>query len=138
MMQPCTISEYAARLAIPLEDCLIPCRFCDCYLDYLDLIAFDVKVLRLIWRDTFVYGCCGECSKKNAKAELNHFYERSVSLVELVAEENKPLKDIIVRCGFCLKLLSYLEKVHTSNSGQGLFHRVRNGWKGFCWCCSPA
>lgn len=138
MEQPSSISDYAGALDIPIEDCLVPCTFCDEFLDFRDLIAFDCKGLQLLWKDFHVYGCCIECSKKSARAELDYFYEFSVTVEGLLHREQKCLESILVRCGFCLKKLSFLEKVHTSQSGLGLFHRVRNSWKGICWSCTPS
>ena len=47
--KPQTVKQLGERLCIPLEDILLPCRFCERFLPYIDLLQFDFKVLQLIW-----------------------------------------------------------------------------------------
>ncbi|ALP46945.1 E6 protein [Cervus elaphus papillomavirus 2] len=134
MEQPRTIRAYAAFLKIPFEDCLVQCRFCNKFLDFLELCGFEDKRLQLIWRDSFVYGICACCAKENACKELSEYYEFSLTLKDLL-KKRVHLGDLIVRCLRCLRLLSYLEKLDLLSERKPV-HRVRGSWRGVCrFCC---
>lgn len=133
--KPQSVQELANTLCIPLVDILLPCRFCNRFLAYIELVAFDLKGLQLIWTDEdFVFACCTSCAYATAQYEFQQFYEQSVSARELEELEQKPIGQITIRCKFCLKKLDLVEKLDTCYRHQQ-FHKVRRNWKGLCRHC---
>lgn len=133
--KPQTVKELGDRLCIPFEDILLPCRFCERFLPYIDLLQFDFKVLQLIWtEEDLVFACCCTCAHASAQFEFARYYERSVTGREIEQVEQKRIGLIPVRCQFCLKLLDFLEKIDICYKRQQ-FHKVRGNWKGRCRLC---
>ncbi|ANZ90238.1 E6 protein [Bos taurus papillomavirus 17] len=135
MAYPRSILEYASRIGIPLQDVVLPCKFCEKFLEFLDCVAFDCKGLNLIWRDDLVYGACMRCCTRLAVAEFKFYYEYSVNVSNLIEQENKCLSDILVRCAFCLQSLSLTEKIISGSCS--LIHKVRGNWRSICMYCMP-
>ncbi|AEM24663.1 transforming protein [Human papillomavirus 145] len=133
--KPQTVRELGDRLSIPIIDLLIPCRFCNRFLPYIDLLAFDYKTLQLIWtEEDFVFACCCSCAHASAQFEFTKFYEFSVIGKELEQVEHQHIGAIPVRCHYCLRLLDLLEKLEVCYTHQQ-FHKVRGNWKARCRHC---
>lgn len=132
---PRTVKELADTLTIPLIDLLIPCRFCDRFLTYFELLNFDYKHLQLIWTiEDLVYACCSSCAFASAQFEFTNYYEGFVQGKAIETIENSPIGSISIRCQYCLKLLDLVEKLGNCYNQQP-FHKVRGGWKGLCRHC---
>lgn len=134
MARPGRIVDLTAQLQIPIGDILLPCNFCGKFLTFLELLEFDYKNLRLIWKDNLAFGCCTVCAFTTAIYELRTYHQETVTGIELEGRAQAPIGDIIVRCLFCLKQLDLLEKLDIC-ARQQHFHRVRNHWKGLCRHC---
>lgn len=133
--KPYSVRELADTLCIPLVDILLPCRFCQRFLTYIELVNFDRKCLQLIWTDEdFVFACCSSCAFASAQFEFSNFYEQSVCGWEIELVEHKAVGDITIRCKFCLRKLDLLEKLDICYRQQQ-FHKVRRNWKGLCRHC---
>ena len=133
--KPFSVQQLADTLCIPLVDILLPCRFCQRFLTYIELVSFDRKGLQLIWtQEDFVFACCSSCAFATAQFEFSNFYEQSVCGWEIEIVEQKPVGDIIIRCKFCLKKLDLIEKLDICYKEEQ-FHKVRRNWKGLCRHC---
>lgn len=133
--RPLTIQHLSDKLTVPIEDLLVPCRFCNRFLTYLELRQFDYKFLHLIWTDEdFVFACCGGCAFASAQFEYQQYYQGTVYGREIEQLEQKPIGDIPIRCQYCLKFLDLIEKLDICCLNQA-FHKVRNHWKGRCRHC---
>lgn len=134
MARPGRVVELSGYLQIPVGDLLLPCNFCGKFLTFAELLEFDYKNLRLIWKDALVFGCCTVCAFATAIYELRTFHQETVTGYEIEGRAQAPLASVVVRCLFCLKQLDLLEKLDICARHQE-FHRVRSHWKGLCRHC---
>lgn len=133
--KPKSVKELADRLAIPLVDLLLPCKFCKRFLSYIELVSFDFKRLQLLWTtEDFVYASCTSCLYATAQYEFIKFFEATVIGRQIEIVEQKPVGEIPIRCRFCLGLLDLIEKLDICARHKE-FHKVRNNWKGVCRLC---
>nr|QCQ84420.1 E6 [Human papillomavirus 38] len=133
--KPQTVQQLSDKLTVPVEDLLLPCRFCNSFLTYIELREFDYKGLQLIWtREDFVFACCSSCAYASAQYECQQFYELTVFGREIEQVEQQTIGLIVIRCQYCLKCLDLIEKLDICCSHQA-FHKVRGNWKGRCRHC---
>ncbi|CAA52482.1 early protein [Human papillomavirus 9] len=133
--KPRTVKELADTLVIPLIDLLIPCKFCNRFLSYFELLNFDHKCLQLIWtEEDLVYGLCSSCAYASAQLEFTHFFQFAVVGKDIETVEGTAIGNICIRCRYCFKLLDLVEKLATCYKFEQ-FYKVRNSWKGLCRHC---
>ncbi|UXR08072.1 MAG: E6 protein [Varecia variegata papillomavirus 1] len=136
MAVPRTIAELCGSLGVPRKDILLACIFCREFLQFGDLCAFDYKNLSLVWRGQTVFGACGRCIRLRAVCEIVQQSALCLEADGVEAITHKKLKDILVRCRVCFKLLDYPEKLQCA--GRRIpFILVRRWWRAFCRCCLP-
>ena len=134
MERPRTVQVLSQNLGIPIEDLLIPCKFCDRFLAYIELLQFDYKQLQLIWIDELVYACCSSCAHASAAFEYKNYLEGTVQGRQIEEVTQRSIGFITIRCIYCLKFLDLLEKLDNCARHQQ-FYKVRGNWKGLCRHC---
>nr|WJJ59266.1 MAG: E6 protein [Hydrurga leptonyx papillomavirus 3] len=135
MARPLTLTDLAASVGEPIERILIKCVFCSEPLTISDKVAFEVKVLSIVWCGDRYFGVCVTCSR--ARSYLDVLWNRGPCLEAegLEALLNKPLSNIAVRCQYCLALLSFLEKLICAIQKKP-FLLVRTVWRNTCSECA--
>nr|WJJ59260.1 MAG: E6 protein [Hydrurga leptonyx papillomavirus 2] len=130
-MEKCaSVLELAQRLDIPLQDILLKCIFCDCFLDLFSLQHQVYANLQLVWRDHHAYGCCLQCARASGRYESARYHQGTVCSSLLgVAFLGK-----LVRCLLCLRQLDCSEKLSVLSDRQSV-HRVRGRWRALCRVC---
>lgn len=134
MDRPRTILQLTQHLNIPVEDLLVPCKFCKRFLTLIELLQFDYKNLQLIWHEDLVYGCCCSCAYASAAFEFKNHFEFQVVGKQIEEITQQSIGFINIRCVFCLKNLDLLEKLDNCARHQQFF-KVRGNWKGLCRHC---
>lgn len=131
---PTRLDEYCRYFDISFFVLRIRCIFCSSFLDPQDLASFYMKQLNLIWKNKIAYGCCSLCLKLSAIYERNNFFQCAVNSVNIEHLAKKPLKDIVVRCLGCFKLLDLAEKFDIKVKEE-LYCLIRGHWRGLCRNC---
>lgn len=111
----------------------INCNFCWKPLTVLEKVLFDYTNLVLLWKGGRPLGACQFCIKKLATYEFVRFFDRSISCddVELLFGS---VVEAPIRCHFCLRSLSYSEKVQIATERRAVF-KVRGGLRALCYWC---
>lgn len=131
---PTDLKEYCTVFNISFFDIHVPCVFCKHSVSLQNLADFYCKGLSLLWKNNNCYACCSLCLKSIAKYEFEQYFTCSVKCHLIEAVVLKPLKDIVVRCRFCYKLLDYAEKLDCCARNFD-FCLVRGHWKNVCRFC---
>ncbi|ATQ38168.1 E6 [Gammapapillomavirus sp.] len=134
-LQATNLEDYCKLNNISFFDLSLRCVFCKHKIDTLELAAFHEKHLSLVFKeDGQCYASCSNCLRLAARYELENFYRCSVeaTCIEFVCK--KPLKEIIVRCVLCYKLLDLIEK-YDCIVGDLPFVLVRRHWRNYCRFC---
>ena len=134
MERPRTVQVLSRHLEIPIEDLLVPCKFCERFLTYIELLQFDYKQLQLIWIEDLVYALCSSCAYASAAFEYKNYLEGTVKGREIEQVTQQSVGFITIRCIYCLKHLDLLEKLDNCARHQQFF-KVRGNWKGLCRHC---
>lgn len=133
-LQPTNLEDYCKFHNCSFFALSFPCVFCKHKVDYLGLAEFHHKTLNLLYKDNVPYVCCSPCLKLTAKYELQQYYRCSVDAACIEFLCKQPLKDIIVRCLLCYRLLDYLEK-YDCVVCDFPFVLVRHHWRNYCRFC---
>nr|AYA94775.1 MAG: E6 protein [Human papillomavirus] len=131
---PTRLDEYCRYFDISFFVLRLRCIFCNSFLDPQDLARFYMKQLNLIWKNKVAFGCCTLCLNLSAIYEKTKFFQCTVNSVNIEHLARKSLKDIPVRCLFCLKLLDLAEKFDIKVR-EDLYCLVRGHWRGVCREC---
>lgn len=131
---PTTLESYCNYFRVSFFDLKLKCIFCKFVLSTLDLAAFHVKELSVVWRKNEPFLCCTACLRLTAQFEKENYLICTARSDLLSGLLGKPLSDIVIRCQYCFKLLDYAEKLrHLYNNADFLL--VRGLWRGDCRNC---
>lgn len=103
-------------------------------MDAFQLSIFQDRQLSLIWRGNRCFAACLRCIRSVAAIERNKYFQCTVQGEYIEHFTQKPLQNLIVRCLFCMWLLSGEEKIELIACGER-FYLVRGAWKGICRKC---
>lgn len=131
---PTSLDEYCRVFHISFFDVKLQCVFCKHFINLQELADFYSKHLSLIWKGCLCFGSCNACLRLIAKFELENHFQCSVRGIFLEDLVNKKLKNIIVRCMVCYKLLDYMEKFDCCCRNLD-FVLVRGHWRNICRLC---
>lgn len=131
---PKFLNDYCVYYKINFFDLRLPCIFCDIIVNPQELASFYMKKLSLIWKTGRVYACCTKCLALSARFEKDKYFQCLVSSAAIEHLTQKPLKDICVRCLYCLSLLDLAEKIDIKFKGLS-YCLVRGHWRGLCRNC---
>ncbi|AXQ03961.1 E6 [Canine papillomavirus 23] len=134
MAAPASIGDLCVFLGRPAPQIQLFCIFCGNDLNNVDKLNFDKKALRLIWRGCGVYGACNKCCEFRAYDDCLKNTQCTFEGDGVEAVTGLRLQDVVVRCRFCLGLLTTAEKVAATHR-QEPFHLVRKYWRGTCSSC---
>ena len=107
---PTKLNDYCTYFEISFFDLSLKCIFCKHYLTLVDLAKFHEKNFCLVWRKNICYACCDKCVFCSARYEANKHFQCTFNTSTLHAVVQKPLQDIDIRCYYCLRVLSLVEK----------------------------
>ncbi|ALY11242.1 E6 [Canis familiaris papillomavirus 17] len=129
-----TLGSLCAFYNSDLDSILVPCIFCDRFLDGKDKRAFDGKSLSLVWRSGIPYAVCSPCCVERAFEDCckNVIVTLEGDGVEKLCM--RPLCEVPVRCKYCLKPLSAGEKIRCVEKRQP-FGLIRGRWRNVCGNC---
>lgn len=131
---PTGLADYCKVNNISFFDLKLPCIFCNFLVELQELADFYCKKLSLVYRNKKCYACCRKCLRLSALFEKENYFQCTVPAAIVEDLVNQNLKDIAIRCMYCVKLLDYLEKLDIYYRG-GVFYLVRSKWKGCCRNC---
>lgn len=131
---PYNLEDYCRVFAISFFEIRMPCLFCKFTVPTVDLASFHCKQLRLVWRDSTCFACCGKCIRLLAKHEFDHYCICVCKGTTLEHLCKKDLASVIVRCVECLCLLDFAEKLYCDRKGLP-FYLVRTHWRNCCRNC---
>lgn len=134
LLHPLCIDEYCNYYQISKETLTLPCIFCKNLVDAFQLSVFQQRQLSLIWRGNTCFAACVRCISSVATLERNKFCQCTVKGEYIEHFTRTPLQNLIVRCLYCMRLLSSEEKIEIIACG-GQFMLVRGSWKGTCRQC---
>nr|AYA93944.1 MAG: E6 protein [Human papillomavirus] len=132
---PTCLKEYCEYFGICFFDLNLKCIFCRCTCELVDLALFFQKNLRLVWRTNVPFACCNRCLELCARYESERYSVCSVKAENLHALIHIPLQDVLLRCNYCLGLLTSSEKVDLTTRGRYCW-LVRGHWRAICSKCS--
>ncbi|ATQ38359.1 E6 [Gammapapillomavirus 12] len=131
---PLKLDDYCKHYGISFFNLRLRCIFCKHWIDTVQLAAFHVKRLTLLWRNDVCFACCTPCLTLSARYERERFYQCSVKSDFLEDILHKPLADIVIRCVDCLCMLDLIEKIEHLLLDRP-FHLIRGYWRGTCRNC---
>lgn len=135
LLKPLCVEEYCNFFHIDLCDVTLPCIFCRRVVDAVQLSVFQQRKLSLVWRGDHCFAACLQCLRQVADIERTKYFQCLVRGEYIEHCTQTPLQNLVVRCLFCMSLLSSDEKVDVIASGEN-FYLVRSHWKGICRSCS--
>ena len=131
---PTSLDDYCKVFRVSFFDVRLQCVFCKRFLCLQELADFHVKHLSLIWKGCSCYSSCSNCLKLIARYEFENHCQCTVKSDLFEDVVNKKLKDVIVRCLYCYKLLDFIEKFDCCCRGLD-FSLVRGHWRNCCRIC---
>lgn len=131
---PTSLDEYCTRFNIALSDLRLRCVFCNYYLSPQQLFSFYQKHLCLIWKNFNCFACCLPCIRLAARFEQENYTQCAVDCGSLETFLGVSINIVKIRCLFCLRLLTVLEK-RDCISKKEQFYLVRGRWRGCCREC---
>lgn len=132
--QPRRVADLANVLGVLPEEVSLLCNFCRGQLSSQDLHAFDQKCFKLLWKGDGVYGCCSVCARWLARSEHDIYCRVELSGFDVLVLTRVPLSVLFMRCRFCLKVLTFLEKLDMIRFDLNFCH-IRGWWRGICRFC---
>nr|AYA93903.1 MAG: E6 protein [Human papillomavirus] len=135
LLKPLCLDEYCNYFGVDITTLTLPCIFCHDIIDALQLSIFRERKLSLVWRGQNCYAACLQCVSNVAKIERERYFQCLLKGEYIEHCTQTPLQSLIVRCLYCMSLLSGAEKIDVIASG-GNFCLVRCHWKGVCHKCS--
>lgn len=130
-----SVYELCRRLNKKASDVQLNCIFCGGTLTDYDKFTFDVKALCLITRGgKGPYGACVRCCEFRAFADCVRNAQCTLELDGVERVTGKRSEDIVVRCMFCLGLLTNADK-KLAKEKRKPFILVRKCWRGSCGAC---
>lgn len=133
--RPTSLEEYCRRFNISFFDLRVPCIFCLHPVNLQELAAFYLKRLSLIWRADRCFACCELCLKLSAQYERENYFQCAVYTSVIEGLLNQELRNVIIRCMFCCRLLDTIEKFDSLYRDDVLC-LVRGKWRGTCRHCT--
>lgn len=134
LLFPVCVEEYCNYFGVTFSELNFLCIFCRCPVPPLELLTFQYRQLSLVWREGTCYAACIACIERVAKYERDKFFQCAVNGMYIEFFTKTPLQDLIVRCMFCMRLLTSEEKIDIIGAG-ATFCLVRGHWKGYCRDC---
>lgn len=134
LLFPICLDEYCNYFGVDFTDLNLPCIFCRASISSAELSIFQLRQLSLVWRDGCCYAACLTCIESVAKYERDKYFQCTVNGMYIEYFSRKPLQELIVRCLYCMSLLTSEEKIDTIGCGCNFF-LVRGHWKGVCRSC---
>nr|AYA94034.1 MAG: E6 protein [Human papillomavirus] len=134
LLFPICLEEYCSYFGVLLEDLELPCIFCRLLISPEQLSVFQARNLSLVWREGNCYAACLQCISDVARYERDKYFQCTVNGIYIEYFTQKPLQELVVRCLYCMALLTNEEKVDTIGCGCN-FYLVRTHWKGVCRSC---
>uniref|UniRef100_A0AAU7E3Q4 Protein E6 n=1 Tax=Rousettus bat papillomavirus TaxID=3141903 RepID=A0AAU7E3Q4_9PAPI len=136
---PGTVRELCELLETPASSIDIPCYFCKRSLDDQDKHNFEIRDLRLTYKEGKPYASCGRCTRAAARHEresARHCVPVTLREIELL--EGTEIEHISVRCTKCLKPLGLAEKVAYASGGFYAIALGRQTYRAVCrFCMQP-
>lgn len=134
LLYPLCLQEYCNYFNLDKSTVTLPCIFCRNNIDSLQLAIFEQRQLSLVWRGNNCFAACVSCLSNVAAFERNKYFQCTVKGEYIEFFTRTPLQNLIVRCLFCMWLLSGDEKIELIACGEN-FYLVRGSWKGICRKC---
>ena len=134
LLYPICLEEYCSYFNVAFDTLTLPCIFCRGTVWATELEVFQRRRLSLVWRGNNCYAACLRCINRTAAYERFKYFQWSVKAEYIEYFSQTPLDSLIVRCLFCMALLTNEEKVDIIASGS-TFQLVRGHWKGVCREC---
>lgn len=134
LLYPLCIDEYCNYFHVNLCDLTLPCIFCRTCVSSLQLATFRERCLSLVWRGDICYAACVRCINLVAEIERVKYFQCTLRGEYIEYFTQQPLQELIVRCLYCMGLLTNEEKIDVIACGQN-FCLVRGHWKGICHNC---
>lgn len=131
---PKFLDDYCIHFQINFFALRLPCVFCANILNAQELAGFYMKKLSLIYKHNSVFACCSKCLVLSAKYERENFFQCMVTSSAIEHLTKKVLKDICIRCLYCLTLLDLAEKIDIKHK-EIPYCLVRGHWRGPCRNC---
>lgn len=131
---PTRLDIYCSEFGINLFDLRLSCVICKNIVPVSEAAEFHEKTLSVIWKNAQPYLACRFCLQRLAKHEQEHFFSGVVTAAELAAELGTPLLGILVRCRYCLRLLTTSEKANLLATNQRI-DKIRNFYRATCKYC---
>lgn len=134
LLYPICVEEYCSYFDVQFDELALPCIFCRIPVCSDELTTFQCRKLSLVWRKGDCYAACLACIADVAKYERDRYFQCTINGLYIEYFAQKPLQDLIVRCLYCMALITNEEKIDTIGSGCN-FYLVRGNWKGVCRSC---
>ncbi|AGM75106.1 E6 protein [Talpa europaea papillomavirus 1] len=131
---PKTVAELYLSKGTSEHELRLPCNFCKKELTLLEQSAFAEQNFHLLWKDGLAYGCCKLCLAASAQKELVTFFEKLVSIVDVVAVLKKNIEEIEIRCSRCLYALTASEKQSALENKESVLI-VKKRFRSYCSNC---
>lgn len=129
-----SVAGLSSALGVNVFQLRLQCNFCCCLLNYFEKLHFDLYGLHLIFKDGRHFGICRACCRIIGTAEVLVFLDGTFSAAAVEDLLGLAFPSVTVRCYFCFRPLSRLEKQQIQSSGEEVY-RVRNRWKSKCFLC---
>lgn len=131
---PTRLDVYCDTYGITLFNLALPCVICKNIVRLTEAAEFHEKSLAVLWKNRRPHLACRVCLSALAKFEQDNFYTDSIRAQDLAASIGTPLLGILIRCNFCMRLLSHSEKADLLANNCPV-HRVRQHFRAPCRFC---
>lgn len=135
LLYPLCVDEYCNYFGVNPCDLTLPCIFCKVQISSLQLATFNERRLSLVWRGDRCFAACINCINRVAEIERLRYFQCTLKGEYIEYFTQQALQDLIIRCLYCMGLLTNEEKIDVIASGLN-FYLVRGYWKGVCYNCS--
>ncbi|AKE50902.1 E6 [Trichechus manatus latirostris papillomavirus 4] len=134
MDQPTTLHDLQDYYGLNYWSIEIPCLICKQITTCRDRIHFERGRFKLKWKCGLPYAICLSCLRFYATYERLYQYRYSQPVNDVLQDTGLNLFDLSVRCGLCLALLTFEEKLFLSRTGSWL-QLCKDKWRGRCSEC---